>query len=135
MTYKKATMGVPVGGAKAGIWEDPNVSGPRREAIFRAFGKAMKPLYKANIVLYGSDMGVNDPDVKIFREEARLLSHLPKQIIPRSSGMESPWKIILRLWSGGFRQRSMQIFRNKYVGARVAIEGFGKVGGALPFIF
>jgi glutamate dehydrogenase (NAD(P)+) len=129
MTYKKATMGVPVGGAKAGIWEDPNVSGPRREAIFRAFGKAMKPLYKANIVLYGSDMGVNDPDVKIFREEA---GYFAPSTTDFSKALRDGEPLENHFTGYGVVVSAKEACKFSGInisGAKVAIEGFGKVGG------
>lgn len=135
MTYKKATMGVPVGGAKAGIWEDPNVSGPRREAIFRAFGKAMKPLYKANIVLYGSDMGVNDPDVKIFREEAGYPSP-PKADSSQELRDGDPLENHFTGYGVVVSAKEACKFSGvNMFGARVAIEGFGKVGGGAARYF
>jgi glutamate dehydrogenase (NAD(P)+) len=135
MTYKKATMGVPVGGAKAGIWEDPNVSSPRREAIFRAFGKAMKPLYKANIVLYGSDMGVHDADVKIFREEAGYAS--PSQA-DYSQELRDGEPLENHFTGYGVVVSAKEACKFSGInisGAKVAIEGFGKVGGGAAIYF
>lgn len=129
MTYKKATMGVPVGGAKAGIWEDPGVSGPRREAIFRAFGKAMKPLYKANIVLYGSDMGVHDADVKIFREVA---GYPPPPKTDFSQELRDGEPLENHFTGYGVVVSAKEACKFSGInmsGAKVAIEGFGKVGG------
>ena len=135
MTYKKATMGVPVGGAKAGIWEDPNVSGPRREAIFRAFGKAMKPLYKANIVLYGSDMGVHDADVKIFREE---VGYTPPSQADYSKELRDGEPLENHFTGYGVVVSAKEACKFSGInmsGARVAIEGFGKVGGGAAIYF
>lgn len=129
MTYKKATMGVPVGGAKAGIWEDPNVSGPRRKAIFRAFGKAMKPLYKANIVLYGSDMGVNDPDVKIFREEAGYFAPSRTDFSKELRDGEPLENHFTGYGVVVSAKEACKISGINMSGAKVALEGFGKVGG------
>ncbi len=130
MTYKKATMGVPVGGAKAGIWEDPHVPSPRREAIFRSFGKAMKPLYKANIVLYGSDMGVNDPDVKMFREEAGYFA--PATTTDYSKELRDGEPLENHFTGYGVvvsAKEACKFCGINMSGAKVAIEGFGKVGG------
>lgn len=135
MTYKKATMGVPVGGAKAGIWEDPNVSSPRREAIFRAFGKAMKPLYKANIVLYGSDMGVHDADVKIFREEA---GYAPPSQADYSQELRDGEPLENHFTGYGVVVSAKEACKFSGInisGAKVAIEGFGKVGGGAAIYF
>jgi glutamate dehydrogenase/leucine dehydrogenase len=129
MTYKKAIMGVPVGGAKAGIWEDPNVKGPRREAIFRAFGRAMKPLYKANIVLYGSDMGVNDPDVKIFREEAGYQAPSQDSAFQQLRDGEPLENHFTGYGVVVSAKEACKFAGQNISGAKVAIEGFGKVGG------
>ena len=36
MTYKFGTLGVPIGGAKAGIWADPSISGEERKNSARS---------------------------------------------------------------------------------------------------
>jgi len=134
MTYKKATMGVPVGGAKAGIWADPNIKNPQREQILRAFGRAIKPLFKANIVRYGEDMGINHSDVEIIGEEAgyppppktnfsKLLDDEPLENHFTGYGV-----VIAAKAACNFIGLNLS-------GAKVAIEGFGKVGGGAARYF
>lgn len=129
MTYKKATMGVPVGGAKAGIWEDPNVKGPRREAIFRAFGKAIRPLFKAKMVRYGSDMGVHDADVAIIGEEAGYPPPLPTDFSKQLKDGEPLENHFTGYGVVAAAKEACKFSGINISGARVAIEGFGKVGG------
>jgi len=135
MTYKKATMGVPVGGAKAGIWADPSVQGPKREAIFRAFGRAMRPLFKGNVVRYGEDMGVAHPDVEIAGQEAGYppppktdFSRELKDGEPLENHFTGYGVVVAAKAACEFCGISMS-------GARVAVEGFGKVGGGAARYF
>ncbi|MBM3150440.1 MAG: Glu/Leu/Phe/Val dehydrogenase, partial [Chloroflexi bacterium] len=44
MTHKFAILDLPIGGAKAGLWADPSISGTSREAIMKAFGNGVKSL-------------------------------------------------------------------------------------------
>ena len=135
MTYKKATMGVPVGGAKAGIWAEPDVKGPRREAIFRAFGRAIKPFFKANIVRYGEDMGVNHTDIEIVGQEAGYPPP-PKTDFSRELKDGEP----LENHFTGYGVVVSARVGCDYAGldlskVSVAIEGFGKVGGGAARYF
>jgi glutamate dehydrogenase (NAD(P)+) len=135
MTIKKATMGVPVGGAKAGIWADPNVKGPKREAIFRAYGRALKPLFKANIVRYGEDMGVNHFDVEVLGKEAGFP---PPPAIDLSKELRDGEPLENHFTGYGVvvaAKAASELYGMKMAGARVAVEGFGKVGGGAARYF
>jgi glutamate dehydrogenase (NAD(P)+) len=135
MTIKKATMGVPVGGAKAGIWGDPAVKGQEREAIFRAFGRALKPLFKMNIVRYGEDMGVKATDVEFIGHEAgypppprsEFLTEL-RDGEPLENHFTGYGVVVSAEIACEFAGKEMK-------GAKVAIEGFGKVGGGAARYF
>jgi glutamate dehydrogenase (NAD(P)+) len=135
MTYKKATMGVPVGGAKAGIWADPGVKAPKREAIFRAFGKALKPLFKTNIVRSGEDMGVNHEDVEIIGREASY-PPLPPTDFSKELRDGEPLENHFTGYGVVVAAREACKFAGLNMsGAAVAIEGFGKVGGGAARYF
>jgi glutamate dehydrogenase/leucine dehydrogenase len=135
MTYKKATMGVPVGGAKAGIWADPDIAPPRREAIFRAFGRALKPLFRANIVRYGEDMGVGHTDIEIVGQEAGYPPPL-KTDFSREIREGEPLENHFTGYGVVIAARVACDFCGVDLSkATVAIEGFGKVGGGAARYF
>lgn len=71
MTYKFGTLGVPIGGAKSGIWADPTVRGEERKNIMRAFGRAVKPLILAGLA-FGADIGTEAEDLDFVFEGAEL---------------------------------------------------------------
>lgn len=127
MTYKYTIYGILVGGGKAGIWADPGIRGAQREAIFRAFGKALKPLFDAG-VFYGEDMGVDAHDVANMHEGAGLSSgrsNLGQQLKdgePLDNHATGYGLVVAAKAACEFAGMELK-------GATVAIEGFGKVGG------
>lgn len=129
MTYKYAILNLPVGGAKAGIWADPGVQGPPREAIFRAFGRALKPLLEAGIGV-GADLGTRSEDFTIMREAAgftpriRSLSEAEKDGEPIENHVTGYGVVAAAKAACEFAGIDIR-------GATVAIEGFGKVGGGV----
>jgi glutamate dehydrogenase (NAD(P)+) len=66
MTWKWAATDLFHGGAKAGILGDPH--GPGKEAILRAFARALKNEVPAEYV-FGLDMGLLENDAAIFMDE------------------------------------------------------------------
>jgi len=129
MTYKYAILGLPVGGAKAGIWADPSIQGPLREVIFRALGRALKPLLEAGIGV-GADLGTYSEDFAVMREAAGL----PPRIWSLS-GVEKDGEPIGNHVTGygvvAAAKAACEFAGIDLSGATVAIEGFGKVGGGV----
>lgn len=129
MTHKFAVLDIPVGGAKAGIWADPSIGGAPREAIFKAFGDAVKPLLAARLTL-AADMGTDAKDVANIYEGAGLPSG--------STGLSSQEKDgePLEDHATGYgvavaSESACEFAGIEFKGATVAIEGFGKVGGGV----
>ena len=128
MTYKYTIFDIPTGGAKAGIWADPSIHGTPREAIFRVFGKAVKPLFTAGVVGLGADMGTDARDTAIMREEAGLpsrgtsLARQEKDGEPIEHHATGYGVVVAAKAACEFTGMELK-------GATVAIEGFGKVGG------
>lgn len=112
MTFKYALLSMPVGGAKAGIRFDP--THPDRASVVRAFLEAVKPLVDAGVFVPGPDMGTSASDFGAGPPVDERLT---------GCGVVVAAKAALEL--GG---RSLD-------GARVAIEGFGKVGMAAARFF
>ncbi|UJR84906.1 Glu/Leu/Phe/Val family dehydrogenase [Sandaracinus amylolyticus] len=114
MTFKYALLSMPVGGAKAGIRFDP--SDPARADVVRAFLEAAKPLIDAGVFVPGADMGTTASDFASSGDP-----HLDEQLT--GYGVVAAAKSAAELAG-----RSLE-------GARVAIEGFGKVGTAAARFF
>ncbi|MBU2548090.1 MAG: Glu/Leu/Phe/Val dehydrogenase, partial [Proteobacteria bacterium] len=71
MTYKFSTLDIPIGGAKSGIWAEPGLKGERREALMRAFGRAIAPLLSAGLNI-GPDIGTDSRDLAFIHDGAGL---------------------------------------------------------------
>jgi len=128
MTYKFSSFDIPIGGAKCGIWANPKIEGSERQSIFRAFGRAIRPLLSSRILLStGTDMGTYYEDLKIaFRASGRVSLGREPQIdgdpltdLATGYGVTVAAREACRFLNIGFE------------GTSVAIEGFGKVGGSV----
>jgi glutamate dehydrogenase (NAD(P)+) len=122
---------VRCGGAKAGICYDPAYQD--RQAVVRAFLDALRPLWEKRIYLPGADMGTSEEDFQLLRE-GRAGGHY--------SGLRSQVFEGLPLEDQltGFgvveaAHTAAEFFDLPLINARVAIEGFGKVGGGAARFF
>jgi glutamate dehydrogenase (NAD(P)+) len=129
MTYKFGTLGVPVGGAKSGIWADPAIRGEERKNVMRAFGCAVKPLIQAGLA-FGADIGTEAEDLDFVFEGAGLppqgtgLMAEKKDGEPIENHVTGYGVVVAAEEACAFAGIDMR-------GATVAIEGFGKVGGGV----
>lgn len=126
MTYKFCALGRPRGGAKGGIWADPRVQGSQREAIMRAYGRAIKPLVQAEMFSAGADMGTVHADMVWVREEAGQ-GPAPSLWLEGKEG--DPLDYHFTGYGVVVAAQAACDFRGMDIsGASVAVEGFGKVG-------
>ncbi len=133
MTYKFSIFdlrfrGLPYGGAKAGIFHDPNAED--RDAIITAFGRAASPLIRARVFGTGADMGISEEDVlQVYRaadaenrgpspESLTLKDGMPMDLHYTGFGIATAADVTSK--AAGFPIK----------GATVAIEGFGKSGAS-----
>ena len=129
MTYKFGTLGVPIGGAKSGIWADPSIRGEERRGIMRAFGRAVKPLIPAGLA-FGADIGTEAEDLDFLFEGAELppqgtgLMAEEKEGEPIENHVTGYGVVVAAGVACEFAGMDIK-------GATVAIEGFGKVGGGV----
>lgn len=128
MTYKFVSLGLPRGGAKAGIWADPSLKGPAREALLRAFGRAIAPLTESGVFGTGPDMGTNNEDFNIIYEAAGRpvrtggLLRLEREGEPLENHLTGYGVAVAAGVGCSFRGTPL-------AGVTAAVEGFGKVGG------
>jgi glutamate dehydrogenase (NAD(P)+) len=128
MTVKLGLVGLPIGGAKAGIVAVPG----HRERALRSFGRAVAPLLHGGIYL-GCDQGTTHADRDLFFAEAGY----DLAANPRASELPTDWA---SFWHPlvditGFGVSAGTLTALEYGGAntprRIAIQGFGTVGRAV----
>jgi glutamate dehydrogenase (NAD(P)+) len=131
MTYKYLMLEVRCGGAKAGVWYDP--ARHDRYAVLDAFLTALRPFFEQRIYLPGADMGTSEEDFQPLRDgrsgghysglRSRVFDGLPLEDQLTGFGVVEA------------ARAAAEFFAVPFPGARVAIEGFGKVGGGTARFF
>ncbi|MBN1635851.1 MAG: Glu/Leu/Phe/Val dehydrogenase [Deltaproteobacteria bacterium] len=129
MTYKFSSLDFPIGGAKAGIWADPGITGQQRLDIMHAFGRSIKPLLDSGITV-AADIGTDGHDVDAIYAGASLdnkstgLSLEEKDGEPLENHATGYGVVVAAKAACEFADINIK-------DATVAIEGFGKVGGGV----
>jgi len=124
MTLKFGFLGLPQGGGKAGIRGDPDAPEPERRARIEAFGRAIAPLLQGGVYLPATDMGTDIEDIRHLLTAAG--------VNPRRRELRSPrtgYYTAVTVFAGA--RQAARVLGLRLAGATAAIEGFGKVGGAL----
>ena len=129
MTYKFAILDFPIGGCKAGIWAEPDIHGPMRKDLMLSFGNAVKPLLASGVTL-AADMGTDNDDVATFFEGAGVPSKFTGLSVQKIEGEPledhcTGYGVVVAAMS------ACSTAGLNIEGAKVAIEGFGKVGGGV----
>jgi glutamate dehydrogenase (NAD(P)+) len=124
MTLKLGFLGIPHGGAKAGIICDEYASKEDKLRLLAAFGRKVQGLLNDRIYLPGSDMGTNVGDI---RDMFKILGiRVPKRAL---RGQSSGWYTSLTVLASA---KVASIYQGlKLAGATAAIEGFGAVGSSV----
>jgi glutamate dehydrogenase (NAD(P)+) len=128
MTLKFGLLGLPQGGAKAGIRSDPDAPEHEREAILYEFLEALEPVLRLRTFVPGPDMGTSSEMVR----RALLKLGLPIQT-RELQGRRSGYFTALSTFYGA--RHAADRLGLPLAGARISIEGFGKVGSALAVLF
>jgi len=127
MTYKYAWLDLNCGGAKAGIWFDPQTQD--RQAVLRAFGEALAPLLQTRAYMCGGDMGTSYEDIEVIHRAAGLEGG---EGGPAFGGKRLHGLTLDELVTGygviKAARRAAELLGRSLQGASIAIEGFGKVG-------
>lgn len=126
MTWKWAAVDLFHGGAKAGIIGDPHA--PDKEAVLRAFARALANEVPAEYV-FGLDMGLTEHDAAIFVDE--LGDRGAAVGLPRAlGGLPYDELGVTGYGVAEATDAAAAAISLPITGARVAIQGFGAVGGA-----
>ena len=126
MTWKFAFLGMPMGGAKAGLIADPQWSPVQRVEAIRAFGRALGPQLRSRIYGAGTDMGFGPEDLWEFSVGAGRVSGPPPPPVQRGNTGEATAMTV-----HACVVEALRAVRGAVAGATVAIEGFGAVGSTL----
>lgn len=124
MTLKYGLLGLPQGGAKAGVLGDPEGSPVEKRERLAAFAAAAGPLLASRAYVPDADLGTSGSEIRTMMES------LGTRVGSRE------WRANL---SGHYTARScvgaleaiLERRRTPLAGLRVAVEGFGKVGSAV----
>ncbi len=124
MTLKYGFLGLPQGGAKAGIRCDPEAPlGERRQRLAN-FGRAIAPLLLNRVYTPHTDMGTNNDDIRYMLNEAGM--RIKRREL---RGMQSGYYTALTVFACA--KQAMRHLGLHSHECSAAIEGFGKVGSAL----
>jgi glutamate dehydrogenase (NAD(P)+) len=121
MTFKNAAAALPHGGGKSVIFGDPAMEPARKEALVRAFARAIEPIVD---YIVGPDMGTNETAMAWVHDEIGRAVGLPREI----GGI--PLDEIGATGHGLAAAAEVAAPHAKLAieGARVAVQGFGSVG-------
>lgn len=125
MTLKFGFLGLPKGGAKAGIIADPKLPFNRKMEKLQSFGRSLAPLLKNRIYIPGADLGTTEDDIRVICQEAGVTYKV--------SDAKS-----LSIYTG-YTVYASVLASVGYLGldpasCKIAIEGFGKVGSQVANI-
>ena len=126
MSWKFAFLGMPMGGAKAGLIADPRWSAEQRVEAIRAFGRALRPQLRSRIYGAGTDMGFGPEDLWEFSVGAGRVSGPPP---PPAQHGDTGAATALTVFACVVE--ALRAVRGEVAGATAAIEGFGAVGSTL----
>jgi glutamate dehydrogenase (NAD(P)+) len=128
MTLKFGFLGLPQGGAKAGILGDPASGAEVRSATLHRFAKAIRPLFQRREYVPYSDMGTTNAEIQRMLESVGLpVSHREYQGNPSGDYTAGT---VFEAARAAATVRGLNL-----ADCRVAIEGFGEVGRPLAGMF
>lgn len=124
MTYKAAAADLPLGGGKAVIIGDP--AQLKTDALLESYGRAIDKLGGQYVT--AEDVGTTVADMEIIRRSTPHVSGL--SIESGGSGDPSPWTA--RGVLAAIKSVAQHVNGSDQLsGLRIAVQGVGKVGGAL----
>lgn len=121
MTLKYGFLGLPQGGAKAGVRGDPDAPLEARRSRLLAFGRVIEPMLRQQVYTPDADLGTTAADIRWMVDALglRIGRH------DWTSGDSGLWTACSVL---GAMRAALRRAGRSLGGASVAIEGFGAVG-------
>jgi glutamate dehydrogenase (NAD(P)+) len=121
MTLKNAAAGLPHGGGKSVLFGDPRMDKGRKEALIRAFAKALR---NEEDYIFGPDMGTNEECMAWVRDEIGRAVGLPEELggIPLDRIGATGWGLLHAT------QVALDQLGLGLRGCRIVVQGFGSVG-------
>jgi glutamate dehydrogenase (NAD(P)+) len=121
MTYKNAAAGLPHGGGKSVIFADPAMEPAKKQALVRAFARAIGPITD---YIAGPDMGTDETAMAWVQDEIGRSVGLPREIggIPLDEIGATGFGLV------SAAEVAMDHLGIDLKGARIAVQGFGSVG-------
>lgn len=127
MTLKFGFLGLPHGGAKAGVIGDPEAPLEERLARLEAFGQAISPLLVNRVYIPATDMGTYNNDI-LHMVKSTGMPVKKREFTVERSGYYTALTVF-----AGIKQAARHVGMD-ISDCRIAIEGFGKVGTSLARI-
>jgi glutamate dehydrogenase (NAD(P)+) len=136
MSLKCALLGLPFGGAKGGVRCDPNRLSPAEmERITRRFASELVPVIGPDQDIPAPDMATGEREMSWFMDTySQHVGHPTPGIVtgkPIVLGGTEGRKAATGLGATICAESMMQRLGRELDGARVAIQGFGNVGGVI----
>lgn len=128
MTLKYGFLGLPQGGAKAGVLGDPECGAEGRAAALHRFAKAIRPLLERREYVPDSDMGTRGAEIQRMLESVGVPVSRREYRGDRSGDYTAA--TVFEAARAAAAVRGLTLSECK-----VAIEGFGKVGRPLAGMF
>jgi len=125
MSYKNALAGLPMGGGKAVILADRNLT--KTPAMLAAFGRAVESLGGRYVT--AQDVGMSGDDLVAVAAHTRHITGLP--VAKRAAGGDSGPATALGVYLGIRAAARRTLGSEDMAGVRVAIQGIGSVGGGV----
>ena len=126
MTLKYGFLGLPQGGAKAGVRGDPEAPAEERMVRLAAFGSGIAKLLTSGTFIPHPDMGTCGADIDAMLRSIGITVPA-KSVEDHDSGYYTAISVEAAAVAA-LRQRGLALR-----GSRAAIEGFGKVGKPLAY--
>ncbi|HEX3041279.1 MAG TPA: Glu/Leu/Phe/Val dehydrogenase [Solirubrobacterales bacterium] len=136
MSLKCALLGLPFGGAKGGVRCDPNrLSASEMERITRRFASELVPVIGPEQDIPAPDMATGEREMSWFMDTySQHVGHATPGIVtgkPLVLGGTEGRKAATGLGATICAEAMMCRLGRELAGARVAIQGFGNVGGVI----
>lgn len=123
MTYKYGFVGLPIGGAKAGIACPSDAPHEKKMSLLYRFGEITSDVIKNRLYLPGPDMNTGVDEINL------MLEKIGKEFVRGKQKFDSGFYTALSVLANS--KSGAKYLNVDYPSIEVAIEGFGSVGSAV----